>query len=542
MDKETANLLLSLKSTQSFEDIVQTALSNYGIFDNYDKGSHKTNVEDVEGLEAFCKQMYIDWGNILFYNYDNLNASQKRVANILRKNPEFHPKNMEKQSGTPFYDFIMSDYDKNFSKSGTRFAKLQDGRTIISDREEGYRADSFLHVYRRNHTQKVESRLYLNLMAKNIPAFCREFYAKCKDANLPFYFKFSLQDFRNDTFLAYSSKEDLPKYIQIIEEIKKEKPELLKGTETIKPILGVINCYIGYGDETSVPNESFTSIRNQAVKEAINLLSLETKKKFACKEDFLSNPTGNILEKLKFSYINISKDILELYKFKGDMKQVESLLSEKFDNNFSSLVLKKVPLRDITINGEFVIPMSDIDFLSYYSNYFATSPFINHTVLRANLAKSLFFENEKSFTPNEKSLLDSIQRHLINSIKTSLKEAKSKSMDEEYKVGNSILSKIDVPKGKLDETGNAILILAAANFLKNGIPSIIFGEENYNFCEISYDVYKDVLGKEKVETINRSVCDKNDIAFENVALNKSTLIDLKNHIKERKNSVEEKTF
>lgn len=523
MEKETAELLLSLKSTRSFEDIVKTALSNYGIFDNYDKGAHKTNVEDVNGLEAFCKQMYIDWGNSLFYNYDNLNASQKKVANFLRKNPEFYPKNMEKMSGTPFYDFIMKGYDKNFSKSGTRFAKLQDGRTILSDREEGFRADSFLHVYGQNPTQDIQGRLYLNLMANNIPKFCHEFYTKCREANIPFYFKFSLHDFRNDTFLAYCSYQDLPKYVEIIESIKAEKPELLKGTEVTKPNLGVFNGYIGYGDEPSEKNESFTSIRNLAVKDVVTSLRNGTKNKYVSNKDNSLNAKGNVIEKLKYLYISIVKSILDSNKIKFDDKQVEMFLSRKFDNDFSNLVLRNIPMKNVIIN-DYEISIGDIDFLYYYRVYFTTNSEINNTILRADLSKHMFFDD--SYSPTATTLFDSIHSHLIESIKDSVKQAKSNSMDNQVKTGKRILEIMDKPKSQLDETSSAVLMLAAANFLKNGIPCINFSDENYNFCEISYDVYKDILGKEKVEKILRSACDDKNISFENVALNKSTFNEL----------------
>ena len=120
--------------------------------------------------------LYIDWRAHLISNKNNFHDSkEQRIIRELETNPLFFPENIEKKEGTPFYNFI-------FKGTSLRFAELQSGidmkEDVVCD------AAAFMHVFGWNingtKRKKEEARLYLNLMAKNIPAFLKAFYEKCR--------------------------------------------------------------------------------------------------------------------------------------------------------------------------------------------------------------------------------------------------------------------------------------------------------------------------------------------------------------------------
>lgn len=154
-----------------------------------------------------------------------------------------------------------------------------------------FQNDAFIHVnsnkfyVSKNKKQPNDCRLYLNLKIENVAEVAKLAMRYGQRNGLPLYFKFARNDDRNDTFLFYCSYEEAPQVIKLIETIKSEKPNLFDGAESVPPHLGVINGYIGFGEEPTEAKKldiyedgaSYTEVRADALEE-LHILNTKIKK------------------------------------------------------------------------------------------------------------------------------------------------------------------------------------------------------------------------------------------------------------------------
>ena len=81
---------------------------------------------------------------------------------------------------------------------------------------------------------------------------------------------------RDDTIVIYSSTESLIKYIEILQEIKREHPELISRTKEPPVLTGKIDGWIGYGSEPEKTPDgqrhSFNEIRAKVLESSIDKL------------------------------------------------------------------------------------------------------------------------------------------------------------------------------------------------------------------------------------------------------------------------------
>lgn len=134
------------------------------------------------------------------------------------------------------------------------------------------------HVCSRYVTAKqdaypqIDHRLYIDTESIDVLKMATLLVEKCDEHHLPYYFKFDF-DNRDDTIVIYSSTENLMKYIEILNEIKKEHPDLVSRAKEPPVLTGKIDGWIGYGSEPSrTPdgkNHSFNEIRSKAIEPAI---------------------------------------------------------------------------------------------------------------------------------------------------------------------------------------------------------------------------------------------------------------------------------
>lgn len=144
----------------------------------------------------------------------------------------------------------------------------------------GEGSGSWTHVCSRYLTAKkdkypnVEHRLYLNTESLDTYKLTYLFVQKCDKYHLPFYFKYDIYGNRDDTMVIYSSTENLTKYIDILQEIKKENPELVSRMKTPPLLTGKIDGWIGYGSEPAKTPDgathSFNEIRSEVIRQAID--------------------------------------------------------------------------------------------------------------------------------------------------------------------------------------------------------------------------------------------------------------------------------
>lgn len=539
ISNDTLNILYKIKSPKLI-DVLRASMM-YG-YDDYFNNSHNTHFEDVNGLEEFCKTLYIDWRNNLISNASSLPPEQAKVAEILQTKPLFFPENIEKQnSRTPFYNFFYRGYNKYFSGTGTRPAKLQSGKTIISD-EDGMEADGFLHVYGYALEDKKEDdvncRLYLNLIAKNTPAFALELYKKCRAKNLPFYFKFTLKDSRNDPFLLYTSYELMPTYLEIIEEIKKDKPFLFEGTENVSNKLGVLNGYIGFGDEPKIADNngnlySYNSLR----KKLINEIRLELKDTLNKTFPEKNSKTYFTTDPKAMTFKECSDELIENYLAKNlntpipDEHKIVFLetIKEVFYKNLVDSIITGQPMKDTFVSlgviGSVNLETSKINWIQKIKSYLPEHlNNLTETEIRGLLTKNIIFSTPS--TSEEKRLNLIIKNALVEGLKEDLKNTKNTEIINKY------LQHLDVEPSKMDSIGKSLILTSAANFIKNGTLMVKGSKDNggYVYPDKILDVYNEFIGKDIVNTLIQKKCKNYHVSYDNLCYNTETQQYLKQKI------------
>lgn len=141
----------------------------------------------------------------------------------------------------------------------------------------------WIHVCSRYLTAKkdqypnVEHRLYLDTESLDTYKMITYLVEKCDEHHLPYYFKFDQYANRDDTIVIYSSTENLTKYVEILQEIKKEHPDLVSRAKEPPVLTGQIDGWIGYGSEPSkTPDgkrQSFNEVRAKTLEYSIETVT-----------------------------------------------------------------------------------------------------------------------------------------------------------------------------------------------------------------------------------------------------------------------------
>lgn len=341
---------------------------------------------------------------------------------------------------------------------------------------------------------------------------------------MPFYFKFTIQDRRNDPFLFYTSYEKLPTYLQIIREIKAEKPELFEGAELISQNLGVIDGYIGYGDEPSVKknsgeNFSYNEIRGTAINTVANKFRKELRQRYKTenKEIFVSSPRPMTLkEYCDFQVEEFAKKNLMSNVPQNANAQVIKAMQERFFTAYKKMILTGEPIEDITVHFsqyEATLLCSKKDWLQPFMSNGQTS-----TEVRGVLARYTIFSALK-LNPDEKLLTNAVRESLIEAMHRNLDTADIQDKDRIRK----FLDKIEVAPEKMDNIGKGLIVLATANFIENGLLQIRDKDgKGYGYPEETLTIYKKIFGKENIEDLIELQCKKYHISQDNICYNSET--------------------
>lgn len=206
----------------------------------------------------------------------------------------------------------------------------------------------------------VDHRLYLN--TENIDTYkvMELFRNKCKERELDYHFKFSDRGDRDDTIVIYSDDKKLSKYLEILEEIKKEEPEIIKRAQTPPMLTGKIDGWIGYGSEPSLDEngkntKSFNSSRSGIIQNAISKETIKwlRENKELTKEDLGLNEylTKQISDDIKDKYNRMDKSVYEP-EFQEKLlkrleKEIEKNKSELLEGKFDGV--KEFNIDDINI-------------------------------------------------------------------------------------------------------------------------------------------------------------------------------------------------
>lgn len=181
----------------------------------------------------------------------------------------------------------------------------------------------------------VDHRLYLN--TENIDTYkvMELFRNKCKERELEYLFKYAEKGDRDDTIVIYSDDRKLSDYIEILEEIKKEEPEIVKRAQTPPMLTGKIDGWIGYGSEPQLDEDgkntnSFNNVRSGIIQNAI---SKETIKWIRENKELTKEDSG-LNEYLTKQIFDDIKDKYRMYKSVYEPEFQETLL-KRLENDIS---------------------------------------------------------------------------------------------------------------------------------------------------------------------------------------------------------------
>ena len=211
----------------------------------------------------------------------------------------------------------------------------------------------------------VDHRLYLN--TENIDTYkvMELFRNKCKERELDYHFKFSDKGDRDDTIVIYSDDRKLSDYLKILEEIKKEEPEIVKRAQTPPMLTGKIDGWIGYGSEPKLDEDgntnSFNNIRSGIIQNAI---SKETIKWLRENKELTKENTGlneyltkQIFDDIKDKYRMVkSVDEPEFQEklLKRLEKEIEKNKSEILEGKFDKIKEFNIDGLDIEVDSEMI--------------------------------------------------------------------------------------------------------------------------------------------------------------------------------------------
>ncbi len=268
---------------------------SYDILTSFNKNQSNKPIKKND-LLVFYKNIYDAWFDYVS-NLDENKYYGKTYESIIRIKTD---KRFKKNNMTPSdcEKFIFEGYDKEFSGSGLRFLQSQSKELVDKDFSD------FVHVYPFGMPRNIHCRLYLNLKSENILELCEILTKKCYQKHFRIYYKFwtGMND-RNDTFLIYTNYKRVQDIIDILKNIKSEKPELFVGAENSNGMLHMIDGFIGFGEEPSYKHSSFNSERGDAMDEFFGELFKKQAKQIGNYTGTIHNSRGddlNLQEYLKY--------------------------------------------------------------------------------------------------------------------------------------------------------------------------------------------------------------------------------------------------
>lgn len=126
----------------------------------------------------------------------------------------------------------------------------------------------------RDKYPNIEHRLYLGTDTLDTYKMVSYLVEEFDKYHLPYYFKFNKCGNRDDSIVIYSSTETLTAYVEILQEIKREHPDLITRMKKPPMLTGKLDGWIGYGSERVVaPGEktpSYNSIRANIIETSID--------------------------------------------------------------------------------------------------------------------------------------------------------------------------------------------------------------------------------------------------------------------------------
>lgn len=249
---------------------------------NPNHNEYKLNVNETDKLN-FTVSLFNTWKNNItsltedvikkYIEQGIYNDSIYYLRNYLKTLPDKISAEQFYKVENNLFQIMNNDYDE-VKKYGWRKTDANYWTKIYFDDVVGKRT---------NYINSTKHRLYMNINEKDLYKLSYLFVQKCYERKVDYSFKFSTIEKREDGIVFFASDKNLPKYLEILNEIKKERPEIFERCEKPPILTGLLDEKIGYGAEPTerIKNEnddlaSFNTLRSKILEDSIN----ETYKKW----------------------------------------------------------------------------------------------------------------------------------------------------------------------------------------------------------------------------------------------------------------------
>lgn len=311
---------------------------------NKSKDSSSINLED---REDFLVKTYNQWIENMIslddahiqYLESNYKMDAKEIQQYLKSFGKVSSiEDIKRLKSNPLFDKEINDWE------------LQDGWEHIKSKYISGRTENGI---------SVKHRLYVSCQNQDMWRLAQLFKSKCEEQQIPFYFKLGMSAERDDKMVIYADTDNLLKYINILQEIAQENPEIMRRCGKPPALTGKIDGWIGIGDEPpkkNGKNQSYNSLRAEIFEDSIEEVLLSSIADFKGKdviykgkqikfnELFLKQATQTIIDRLdrnKDSKLNllskygVREEDLSDVKFK---KYIKSHLRGEIQKGLNKLI------------------------------------------------------------------------------------------------------------------------------------------------------------------------------------------------------------
>lgn len=255
--------------------------------------------EDLIKLVNFCTKTKIDYGRDAYdtmatigINQNNKTVSEQSLLSLYKKTydlmfkyvSELKIRNTTSQHFVKLKEMYNSgELKQNLSPEECRkfyfstcpnvlgeYSPLhaQGGKDVIL--KNGNVVSDFIHIYPFERASEINCRLYLNTTPDNSCKIGEYLLEECYNRHLRVYFKFDTSGKRNDSMLVYTNYQKVSKFVEILEQIKQQHPELFVGATKSGVLTAQVNDFISYGEEPEYKHSSFNAERAAAIDEFTN--------------------------------------------------------------------------------------------------------------------------------------------------------------------------------------------------------------------------------------------------------------------------------
>lgn len=312
MEKNKLNFLQSIQNDNSLTEIVKLCLyyklkykySAYTVLTQYNTNKNNARVS-AKALLSLYKKAYD-----LMYQY------VEDISNKTAHTQQFEILRKKYLSGELKKDLTPEQCKEFFFEECIKFSThppvhAQHGADPIY---QDFVTSDFIHVYPFEYPSKIDCRLYLNTTPENSCKIGELLLEESFKIKRRVYFKFDTEGSRNDSMLLYCSYENANIFVELLEKIKKEHPELFIGATKSGVITGSVNDFISYGEEPQYTHSSFNSERADSIDEFISAQLEKNRKAIGNYNGYLNTSENTTLNLKDYLIYRIKKSFMETIK------------------------------------------------------------------------------------------------------------------------------------------------------------------------------------------------------------------------------------